>query len=268
MHDFAVFNSKEQQAFLTYTCLLSPCSADAILPQESGDEQDDEETEDEEVTDADNATTTSPFHKDFAAKYKKRMAKIKNRSIKTRDMNILVVSRPMASLSKTIVTKNPLMNKNMGTQKLMYQLEKKEGTLEFVTGGFDGHVEICVQSLSATKVNPSRIALNVAIRATADPNAVVDQPKNEPPLVLDPTAMLTFATSGITDEMSRLHGRMREIVSNAEYSRDVEVSFHQQSVALNKAVRYWPAFRIFILVVAGCIQVSSVLGYMKSRHYI
>jgi hypothetical protein len=194
------------------------------------------------------------------------MMAIKKKRSKNRDMNILVVSRPAAILGNQ--GHNVLVNKHRGTQKIQHQIEDTEGFLEFETGKIDGHVEICVQSLSATKVSPSRVALNITTMAAADENAVVDQPENEPPMVLDPTAMYQLHTSHITGEMTRLHSRIREIVSNAEYSRDVEVGFHQQSVSLNKAVRYWPAFRILILIVAGYMQVSYVLTYLKSRHYI
>lgn len=199
------------------------------------------------------------------------MEALKKRAIKSRDMNILVVSRPVTQLGKNIISKKDptkFNNKGKGTQKLTHQIENVEGTLVFETGGIDGHVEICVQSLSASRVNPARIALNITARAAVDEMAVVDQPQNEPPLVLDPSQMLSYYTSGITEEMTRLHTRMREVVANAEYSRDVEVGFHQQSVELNKAVFYWPAFRILILIVAGVVQVTSVLNYMKSRHYI
>jgi hypothetical protein len=192
--------------------------------------------------------------------------KKKNKASKKRDMNIMVVSRPATILNNK--GHSVLVNKNRGTQKIHHQIEDYEGELLFETGKIDGHVEICVQSLSATSASPSRVALNITVQATADENAIVDQPQNEPPMVLDPTAMYQLHTSHITGEMTRLHNRIREIVSNAEYSRDVEVGFHQQSVSLNKAVRYWPAFRILILIVAGYLQVSYVLGYLKSRHYI
>jgi hypothetical protein len=204
--------------------------------------------------------------KSFGAKYQKRMMAIQKKANKNRDMNIMVMSRPAAVLGKQ--GHNVLVNKHRGTQKIQHQIQDTEGELVFETGKIDGHVEICVQSLLATKERPSRVALNITTMAAADENAVVDQPMNEPPLVVDPTAMYQLHTSHITGEMTRLHNRIREILSNAEYSRDVEVGFHQQSVSLNKAVRYWPAFRILILIVAGYMQVSYVLAYLKSRHYI
>jgi hypothetical protein len=233
----------------------------------------DEEEESSGISeDAENASATVHLFgkhltdRSFGEKYKKRMLDIKKKALKNRDMNILVVSRPHSILGKQ--GHNVLVNKHRGTQKIQHQIEDTEGFLEFETGKIDGHVEICVQSLSATRQSPSRVALNITARATADEHAFVDQPQNEPPLVIDPTALYQLHTSHITGEMTRLHNRIREIVSNAEYSRDVEVGFHQQSVSLNKAVRYWPAFRILILIVAGYLQVSYVLAYLKSRHYI
>lgn len=259
---------------------------DAILPQEEEEEEVEEEEEEVEgkkdpeessgLIEGENGENNSAtrhlfgnhlgINKSFGEKYKKRMQAMKKKALKNRDMNIMVVSRPAAILGNQ--GHNVLVNKHRGTQKIQHQVEDTEGELVFETGKIDGHVEICIQSLSATAASPSRVALNITVQASADENAMVDQPENEPPMVLDPTEMYQQHTSHITGEMTRLHNRIREIVSNAEYSRDVEVGFHQQSVSLNKAVRYWPAFRVLILIVAGYMQVSYVLGYLKSRHYI
>jgi hypothetical protein len=282
MHEKRIFS----HTFVVVVLLL----ADAVIPVDVEEEEEEEEAEEEETPEISEGEggngTGDPFanamlldkkpsfqdlgkisDKTFGAKYKKRMLEIKKKALKNRDMNIMVVSRPMSMLGQQ-GGHNVLVNKNRGTQKIVHQLEDKEGVLQFETGKIDGHVEICVQSLLATRQSPVRVGLNITAKSAPDENAMVDQPQYEPPLVLDPTRMLQFHTGGITDEMTKMHERVRDIVKYAEYSRDAEVGFHAHSLELNKAVRYWPAFRILILIVAGFLQVHYVLSYMKSRHYI
>jgi len=172
-------------------------------------------------------------------------------------MNILVFQREQSAGFK----RKSHLNKS-GTGKIREQLTERQGVIEFVTGSFDGLVEICVQSLSASQESPSRVALNITTKV--EPTEKEETP---PPVMDQGQAMrLRLETNRIGGELTRMEMRTREIMANAEYARDRELSFHEQSISLNKAVRYWPMFRILILVFAGYLQVSHVIQYMKSRH--
>ena len=78
--------------------------------------------------------------------------------------------------------------------------------------------------------------------------------------------MLTVETSRITKAISRHKQRVREIASDMAASKDRQASFHESSVALSRGVRRYPIFRIGILLVAGYMQASHVVRYMRSRH--
>jgi hypothetical protein len=73
-------------------------------------------------------------------------------------------------------------------------------------------------------------------------------------------------TSRISGELMRMQRRADSIAGDADFSKEREAKFHDKSVALNKAVRFWPMFRMFILGVGGYLQVTSVISYMKSKH--
>jgi len=73
-------------------------------------------------------------------------------------------------------------------------------------------------------------------------------------------------TSRISSELMRMHRRAKSIAGDAQFSKEREESFFHKSVSLNRAVRYWPMFRLLVLMVGGYLQVSHVVQYMKRRH--
>lgn len=159
-----------------------------------------------------------------------------------------------------------------GTRKLREDLRSKEGRLEFMTGERDGFVEICVQAYTATRASPRRIGMRVqklpldeyeaqkenAQKAKPDDVKVPEDVQSE--------MLVKVETSRITTELSRLTVRARDIANSASAAKRKESEFHQTSVTLHRAVRYYPIFRICILIVAGYLQASHVVNYMKTRH--
>jgi len=79
----------------------------------------------------------------------------------------------------------------------------------------------------------------------------------------------TFAALHVVitaSELSTFEGRAKDLLKNSEFSKEQEVKFHNKSVKLNNAVKYWPIFRILVLVVAGYVQATHVITYMKRKH--
>ena len=154
-----------------------------------------------------------------------------------------------------------------GTQKLRQTLEDQRGTIEFMTGDADGLIEICPQAYGATRLNPSRISLKVTSKGEQS-----EEQKEARKLLkqngpsLEEEFLVKAQGSQISQELQRMEEKVYELISNTEVSKDREVEFHQQILDLNRAVRYWPMFRILILLVAGYMQVSHIIKFMKSRH--
>jgi hypothetical protein len=159
-----------------------------------------------------------------------------------------------------------------GTRKLREDLTEADGKLVFLTGSQDGYVEVCMQAYTATKAAPRRMGLRITTLPAAEyeQQQMKEKAKAQKEVVLPKEIanemLLKVETSRITTELERFTKRIQDIGNGASQSKDRESSFHQVSVKLSRAIRRWPIFRICILLIAGYMQVSHVVKYMKSRH--
>lgn len=162
-------------------------------------------------------------------------------------------------------------NKN-GTRKLREDLQAKEGRLEFLSGERDGYIEICVQAYTATRTSPRRIGLRIEKMPVAEyerQKEGIKESKSDEVKVpgdIQSEMLVKVETSRITTELGRLKVRCADLGNSASTAKKRETEFHQTSVNLSKAARYYPIFRIAILLVAGYMQASHVVQYMKTRH--
>lgn len=196
--------------------------------------------------------------------HRKRMEEMRRNARRLKDTNILIMQRDEAG---RVATRRSFVNTNSTTRvqatgRLRQQLESREGVMEFITGELDGMIEICAQAFSASARNPARIHLRVHRKA---PRPKTSEAEIQLTTSSD-TERFNAHSSRISNELAHFEGRVRELAANADYAKEREHEFHEQSIALNKAVKYWPIFRIAILLLGGYIQVSRVISYMKSRH--
>ena len=159
-----------------------------------------------------------------------------------------------------------------GTRKLREDLDVTAGRLEFLTGDRDGFVEICVQAYAATKAEPRRFGMKLttmsqgAYELEKQTKVEMEHRKVQIPMRQETEMLLKVETSRITTELDRFAKRIQEIASNSAAAKDRQASFYQTSISLSRAVRRYPIFRICILLVAGYMQASHVVKYMRSRH--
>ena len=175
-------------------------------------------------------------------------------------MNILVLQREAVGITASRSTFVDRM-KNKGSGRIRQQIETKQGTFDFVTSASEGLLDVCIQVYSATRQHPARVALQVITKRAVPAVAPSDESS---PFKTD-VDRLNAHSSLITEDMKRMELRLKEIGSNANYAKEREKEFHGKSVDLNKAVKYWPVFRVLVLVLSAYIQVNHVVTYMKSR---
>lgn len=154
-------------------------------------------------------------------------------------------------------------------EKIRQPLEQRSGMMEYDTHQLnDGSIEFCIQSYTASSETPSRVSL--VVEQESERKVIEREMAAERQLMgenlAEENALVKAETSRITAELMRMHRRSKAIAGDASYSMDREASFQQQSIVLNQAVKYWPMFRMFILLVAGYVQVTNVVGYMKKKH--
>lgn len=189
-----------------------------------------------------------------------------------RDMNIMIMHRHEDLGSSWNPSKVAKMDTG-GTGRLREQLETRRGSLEFLTGKLDGRLEICVQSLAARTLGASRIQLNIATSHTETEEDKAEslqwQEEEKAQMEADKRKNRTAVVQNggrISSELHQLTRRIRELEDNAEHAKNQETEFQNKSVKLNKSVKYWPMFRMIVLIVGGYMQVGHVVKYMKSKH--
>lgn len=182
------------------------------------------------------------------------------KSKRAKDMNILVLQREAVGITASRSTLIHRM-KNQGSGRIRQQIETKQGTFDFVTSASEGPLDVCIQVYSATRQQPARVALQVTTKRAV--SAVAPSDASSP--FNNDVDRLNAHSSLITEDMKRMGLRLKEIGSNANYAKEREKEFHGKSVDLNKAVKYWPMFRVLVLVLSAYIQVNHVVTYMKSR---
>lgn len=177
-----------------------------------------------------------------------------------KDTNILVMQRdPVGTM---IGRRGHHYRNQKGTGRLREQIDKKSGVIEFIMSEEGGMVEVCVQALSASRQTPVRVSLRVRLKAKEP--AVPQQAA--PASGATDEQRLHFHSSRITNDLERMLSRVDEINVNADMARDRESGFFALSMSLHKAVKYWPMFRMAIVLAAGYFQVNHVVRYMKAKH--
>ena len=183
-----------------------------------------------------------------------------------KDINISVTPRDSTG---ALLTRRNNSDRNIPV-KHREQVESQQGLFIYDTAQLDGgNLEICIQSYTASMETPSRVAISVSTQSAADDDIMqlleADRVMLNRKLESE-NKLIKEETSRITAELMRMLRRAKSIAGDAQYSKKREETFHNQSLALNKAVKIWPIVRMIVVLIGGYLQVSHVITYMKSRH--
>ncbi len=201
---------------------------------------------------------------DWNRRMKEKLERMKQK--KMRDISITVTQK--AGLSGALSSRQRKRygeDKVTGQGRVREELTRREGTIEFLTGEEDGTVDICVQSIVANRNSPSRIALNVAMSSVDESSADESSSKQSGGGGMDHEAAKA-QMSRLERDMQTLSNRVRAILNNADFNKDQEVAFYDQSVAMNSAAMYWPIIQLVVIIVTGFTQANHIVRYMKTHH--
>ena len=143
-----------------------------------------------------------------------------------------------------------------GGGRVREELTTRKGSIEYTTSlSRDAPVEICIQSMAANPKSPERVALEVSRRFKITKEQKEEQEREAQKHM-----------SAISEELMQLDRKVESILSNADFSKEQEVEFHEQSLAMNKASQYWPLIHIGVLLITGFTQANHIIRFFKSRH--
>lgn len=201
---------------------------------------------------------------DWNRRMKEKLERMKQK--KMRDVSITVTQK--AGLAGALASRQRKRygdDKVTGQGRVREELSQRQGTIEFLTGEDDGTVDICVQSITANRNSPSRISIDVTMAA--------DEESEDEEIVKKEASGANVDHSAAKEQMSRLErdlqtlsNRVRAILNNADFNKDQEVAFHDQSVAMNNAAMYWPIIQILVIAGTGFVQAHHIIRYMRTHH--
>jgi emp24/gp25L/p24 family/GOLD len=196
---------------------------------------------------------------------KERLEKMKSK--KMRDMSITVtqkvgVSGTLASRQRKTSSNNE--SSTVGQGRIREELDQQQGKIKFLTGEEDGTVEICVQSILASNKNPTRFAMKVTW-AAADMEESDRNTQQKDGKSLD-SSEITSQMGRLERDIQTLQNRVKACLNNADFNKDQEATFHQQSISMNKAARYWPMIHLTVILLTGFTQANHIVQYFKTHH--
>ena len=160
-------------------------------------------------------------------------------------------------------------SRQIGTGRLRLELNQHNGTIHFDTGGTDGLVEICLQSISASADNPKRVALDVSLHVQENANILQESAtakEKKKRALTEGEKQANTILPAVQQDLMSMERNLKMIENNAEYAKEQEIDFHMTSVKMNKATKYWPMIHITVLFIAGFTQANHIVSFFRERY--
>ena len=74
--------------------------------------------------------------------------------------------------------------------------------------------------------------------------------------------------NGMQVEVVKLNDQMEEILAEADYMKGIEVEFHNQSINMNSASKWWPIIQICILIMMGVVQYVHLRTFFQKKKLV
>lgn len=136
------------------------------------------------------------------------------------------------------------------------RVTQKKGRVVYETQQ-NGQVEVCLRAGMASSQNPMRFALQVEKETEVHAHVETED-------VTDADRHLTHMEL----EMKHLMASMKNIIAEADFSKERETHFHQQTLSMHAASMWWPIVQLCVLLLTGFTQANHVVRFLKSKRLI
>lgn len=155
--------------------------------------------------------------------------------------------------------------KGANQAKVVQDLNQNKGSIEYVTQ-VDGKVSICVQSLTASAVSPTPISLRVTESPAGEDSLEAGLKTDGAKLDSQSQRNAKEHFSQMEKTLSSLISKTDMILRQADYAKELEVEFHEQSIAMNKASQWWPIVQLCVLLITGFTQANHMVTFFRKHH--
>jgi len=129
----------------------------------------------------------------------------------------------------------------------------------------DAVVKVCIRASKATQQNPMLFHIRVE-ELDEDVLDEFEQQKADQNGV--PLLGAEHHWSFMETQLDRIEHEMHTIIKEADFSRERDALYHQQTDDLHKATLFWPILHCCILVLTGITQANHIISFFKQRRII
>ena len=129
----------------------------------------------------------------------------------------------------------------------------------------DAIVELCIRTSKASAKNPMLFHIRVE-EMEEDMLDEFEQEKAAKNGV--PLANAEHHWSFMETQLDRIEHEMHNIIKEADFFRERDALYHQQTDDLHKATLFWPILHCCILAVTGFTQANHIISFFKQRRII
>lgn len=170
------------------------------------------------------------------------------------DMAAQIHKSSSSSINVKISEKEPYWNDEpMTDSDKEFQLKKASGYEKYQVN-YDGIVEICFQSLTASSMKPVRLHVRIS-----------DQPPKHIRRELS-TNKLKTGLSSIGDQIESMTSEVQQILRDSDMLKDFEQEVRTTNAKLYKATLLWPCMRIGLFIVIFGFGSSLYLVGLFRKH--
>lgn len=145
------------------------------------------------------------------------------------------------------------------------ELKETSGSFLHTIHDEDAIVELCVRAAKASPSSPMMFSVRVE-EMEEDVLDSFQQMKKDSEVV--PLVGVEHHWSFMETQLDRIDHEIHTLIKEADFFRERDALYHQQTDDLHKATLFWPMLHCCILVITGFTQANHIITFFKQRRII
>lgn len=171
------------------------------------------------------------------------------------------------SLAKRREQLNDLRNKK--PRPVSQELTATKGSFVHTIHSEDATVDVCVRASKATVKSPMMFHLWVEDLDLEDDDKLDEFQKEKKKADNQiPKIGAEHHWSFMETQLDRIEHEVHTITKEADFFRERDALYHQQTDDLHKATLFWPMLHCGILIITGFTQANHIISFFKKRRII
>jgi len=169
------------------------------------------------------------------------------------------------SIARRRAQLNDLTKKRRQPKPVSQEITDIAGSFLHKIHAEDAVVDLCIRASKATKKKPMLFHLRVE---ELDEDSLDEFEKEKASLNGVPLLGVEHHWSFMEAQLDRIEHEMHTIIKEADFFRERDALYHQQTDDLHKATLFWPILHCCILLLTGFTQANHIISFFKQRRII